>query len=304
LPKRGRGWTRWSRFEDPSKAAFGTWRNTVFLAADDEFHPTMGSSSPRIPTRHLFHEHRGLVGEHGGARPWLQTEKLFEQTYALNAAEFKPEAKLALVNLLNQGRVGFNFFGHGAPYQMTDEDLMDIQTFQNSVINSTSPFVYYAGSCSVGRDDEIDSREPLRNLHHFRSAREASPPWAGMRSTQSSGNTSLASTFWDALLDTSTATPRTTGEALLRAKNFNGEGDDANQELYNLLGDPAIIPFPGTLKVSLDSVPDSLSALSKITLAGTAPGAGTVSCGWIIRFPPTPSPEPIANSSFRPPSSS
>jgi hypothetical protein len=61
----------------------------------------------------------------------------------------------------------------------------------------------------------------------------------------------------------------------LRAKNVNG--DDDNQDLYNLLGDPAIIPFPGLLKVSLDSVPDSLSALTNITLAGNAPGAGTVS---------------------------
>jgi hypothetical protein len=273
----GRAWLdKVELFEDPSKKAFGTWRNTVLLAADDEFHPdTVAFVSPD-PGQDFSGNTEALSESMVNARPWLQTEKLFEQTYPLNAENSKPEAKLALVNLLNQGAMGFNFFGHGAPYQMTDEDLMDIPTFQNSVVNSTSPFVFYAGSCSVGRDDEIASRG-LSEIFTNSAGKGSVAAVGGMRSTQSSGNTSLAVTFWGALLDTSTAIPRTTGESLLRAKNFNVEGDDANQELYNLLGDPAIIPFPGTLKVSLDSVPDSLSALTSIALAGKAPGAQTVS---------------------------
>ncbi|HXP89307.1 MAG TPA: C25 family cysteine peptidase, partial [Fibrobacteria bacterium] len=263
-------------FEDPSKKAFGTWRNTVLLAADDEFHPdTVAFVSPD-PGQDFSGNTEALSESMVNARPWLQTEKLFEQTYPLDAANSKPEAKLALVNLLNQGAMGFNFFGHGAPYQMTDEDLMDIPTFQSSVINPTSPFVFYAGSCSVGRDDLISSRG-LSEIFTISSGKGCVAAVGGMRSTQSSGNTALAVTFWKALLDTSTATPRTTGEALLRAKNFNGEGDDANQQLYNLLGDPATIPFPGLLKVNMDSVPDSLSALTSISLSGNAPGAGTVS---------------------------
>jgi len=259
-------------FEDPSKATLGTWRNTIVLAADDQWQVFVPDNLGHSQQTEQVSE--TMVGQH----PWLVTQKLFEQTYPFdNTGLSKPTAKLALVNLLNQGTVAFNYIGHGAPNQLTDEDLLDLATIQNSVFNSSTPFLFFAGSCTVGRHDFTTSRG-MSELFVTTPGKGTFSGVGGTRPTFSSENTVLGTAFWLRILDT-TGSPATIGEALERAKlaNANGSSSYIIQDLYNILGDPAIVLFPGTLKVSLDSVPDSLSALSNISLAGSAPGAGTVS---------------------------
>ena len=55
---------------------------------------------------------------------------------------------------------------------------------------------------------------------------------------------------------------QTLGEALQYAKLHGRSGSLGgyrNSDLYNLLGDPALVMFPGGLDVRLDSLPDTLS---------------------------------------------
>lgn len=258
-------------FEDPSKANFGTWRNTIVLAADDQWQAGKPDNLGHSQQTEQIAE--AMEVQH----PWLHTERLFEQTYPFDNTGFmKPDARRALVDLLNQGTTAFNYMGHGAPYQLTDEDLMDLPTIQRSVVNSTRPFFFFAGSCTVGRHDVPDSRG-MSETFVVSAGKGTFAGVAGTRPTFSSENTVLATTLWQRVLDT-TGTSPTLGEALQSAKLASAYQSNAYtiQDLYNLLGDPALVLFPGALKVSLDSVPDSLSALSKITLSGTASGAQSV----------------------------
>lgn len=258
-------------FEDPSKADFGPWRNTVVLAADDVMQVAKPDGIPN-------HTNQSEVVDQAmsAARPWIRNEKLYLVNYPVNSVYQKPEAARDLQTLLNQGVVGFNYIGHGSATLLADEDLLNTTAVSRTLTNRTRPFLFFAGSCTVGRNDLAQSRG-LGELLVVTPDKGAFASFAGTRPTFPDGNSALSTQFWELLSDTSKTI--TIGEAILGAKDIllhyntdNGlpGSEFDNRNAYNLLGDPSTVLLPGGLSVDLAPIPDTIAALSVVKVAGRA----------------------------------
>lgn len=256
-------------FEDPSKADFGPWRNTVVLVADDMMQAAKVDEIPNHTNQSEVVDQAMLA-----ARPWLRNEKLYLVNYPVNSVYQKPEAARDLQTLINHGVVGFNFIGHGSAALLADEDLLNITAVSRTLTNRNRPFLFFAGSCTVGRNDLAQSRG-LGEFLVVVPDKGAVASFAGTRPTFPGGNSTLSTRFWELLSDTSDIV--TIGEAMLGAKDILAVSDSddglpgsyyANRNAYNLLGDPATVLLPGGLSVGLAPIPDTIAALSVVKVEG------------------------------------
>jgi hypothetical protein len=255
-------------FESPSKAVYGPWRNTIVLTADDVWQLR---KPDEIPNHTLQSEEIGALLN--GVRPWVRQEKLYLAKYPSNSLFQKPEAARDLQTLLNRGVVGMNYMGHGGQTILADEDLLDNAMVDRTLVNKDRPFLFYAGSCTVGRNDLPDSKG-LSEFLVVAPNKGAMAAIAGTRPSYPGGNARLSGQFWAQVADTSKFV--TIGEALVRSKAINDENLDGiyhNSDIYNILGDPAMVLLPGGLPVSVAGLPDTLSALAKVDVHGRSTGA-------------------------------
>jgi hypothetical protein len=125
----------------------------------------------------------------------------------------------------------------------------------------------------VGRFDGISP--PLGVSLLTTSGRAAVTTISASRATFESYNKQLNNFFFSTVFDT-TAGPRSIGEAMTRARNLvidnestiDNMNDMTNQDAYTLLGDPAM-PLANTgLTLSIDSLPDTIKALSRLHKTG------------------------------------
>jgi len=251
------------RFEDPARASFGPWRNTVVFLADDQ---RQGLSLDLI--RHS-EQIQAISREIEIRRPWVRLLNIYENAYPSTAQGFKPDVRRDLVSALNGEASAFVYMGHGSPGILADEVVMDVPSFQREVRNSDRPWFAVLGSCSVGRNDQVGNTGLLESFV-VSADRGAYAGIAATRITTPLLNRDLFIRFWRSLLDPSR--PTTLGEALQTAKKASEavyNQNYTNQSLYNLLGDPAVVPYPGGIKVALDSIPSVFQPLSHLTLSGT-----------------------------------
>jgi len=260
-------------FETPATADFGPWRNTIVLAADD-----MKQLKDDDNIEHT-EQSEEIADEMLGVRPWLRQEKLFLATYPANAIDQKPEAARDFQTLLNRGAVGVSYMGHGGASILADENLLDNAAVDRTLVNKNRPFLFFAGSCTVGRND-IPAMKGLSENLVIASGKGAAVAVSGTRTTYVDGNLDLAKQFWDRVVDTSKAL--TVGEILVAAKEKLSSSDLVNgtlyrnRDFYNILGDPAQIFMPGGLSVSVGGVPDTIQALSRLLVRGSAASAKQV----------------------------
>jgi hypothetical protein len=256
-------------FEDPSKAEFGPWRNRLVFTADD-----MLQNSTFDGLNHTERVEK-VVRSVDTARPWIRSDKVYLVQYPVNAIGQKPEAARDLQNIINQGVAGMCFLGHGGMGLLADEDLLDVPAIERTFKNSNTPFLFTAGSCTVGRNDLPNSRG-LADALITTSGKGAFATVAATRPTYAPENEAFTTEFWTDLMSQSGG-GLTLGQALLKSKNTATDAFGiANNARYILLGDPAMIPFPGGLSVSPDSVGDTLPAFSKLLFAGKSGTAGWV----------------------------
>jgi hypothetical protein len=253
-------------FENPVSDNLGPWRNSALFAADDQW------QWPKLDD--MGHERSidAIAGIVDSLRPWLRDLRFYESSYPRNISSLKPDATLALVSRLNQGVAAFTYMGHGASTILSDEYLLDVASFTRTVDNPKRPFVFIAGSCTVGRHDD-ESTRGLGELFIVTKGRGSTASLAATRLTHPGDNQNLIERIWRRLL-TGTAA-RTFGEAVLSAKLDPSISSGFNSMLYNILGDPALVLYPVPRTVTLDRLTDSLSALSRVQLSGTSAIAGT-----------------------------
>jgi len=263
-------------FEVPAKAEFGPWRNTVVIAADDMMQQKDPDGIEHTNQSELIAD--AMLRQ----RPWLRQEKLYMVKYPPNALDLKPEAARDFQALLNRGVVGVNYMGHGGMNILADESLLDIPAVDRTLVNKTRPFLFFAGSCTVGRND-VSDQKGLSEYLLVAAGKGAVAAISGTRTTFVGGNLTLSKEFWRAVADTNKTL--TVGEALLAAKESFGptgsndvtpSGTYRNHDFYNLLGDPAMILIPGGIPVSLSGLPDTIAAISRIQLLGRAPKAAQI----------------------------
>ncbi len=251
-------------FEDPSRSTWGSWRNSLVLLADDQY---QSLKTDNMRHSEQIEEMSQKIKEQ---RPWTRQVKIFQNSYPRTANFTKPDVRRDLVRQLNEGVVGFCFIGHGSDAILTDEIVMDEATFRSSVVNPDRPWFFFAGSCSVGRNDRTGSMG-LAALFVNEPGKGAFASIAGTRATLSDNNGIFGNELMVGLMD-SARRGQTLAEAMMYAK-LNGRsgtlGGYRNSDLYNLLGDPALVVFPGGLDVRLDSLPDTLSQLQRLTIRGS-----------------------------------
>lgn len=267
-------------WEDPAMAVTGPWRNTFLGVADDMQVRTNGGSPDPIyhPNGDRGHTHvtERLLQDIQKVRPWAQLRKVYEVEYPSNAVLEKPDAQRALIDQLNRGVVAWQFMGHGGFDILTDERLLDTRSALAGLTNKEYPHIFYAGSCTVGRFDLADNRG-LSEALLVAARKGAVAAISGTRPSYPDDNERLARNFWTAALSNpNPSRPTTLGEAFQKAQNsFTSGASDLqslypNSTVYNLLGDPAMIPFPAGSSLSLESTPDTIAALDATTVSGSA----------------------------------
>lgn len=258
--------TKLEIFEDPAKAEFGPWRNRIVYTADDML---QNSNYDKIEHTEQVEE---VVRSVDSARPWIRSDKIYLVQYPANAIFQKPEAARDLQNIINQGVSGMCYLGHGGMGLLADEDLLDVPAIERTLKNSTTPFLFSAGSCTVGRNDLPNARG-LADALVVSAGRGAYATIAATRPTYPGPNTLFTTELWTDLTSSHNR-DLTLGEALLKAKLK--AADPSNSQRYNLLGDPSTVPYPGGLVVQPDSIGDTLAAFSKVRFAGSSGSAGRV----------------------------
>lgn len=266
------------RWEDPDLALTGPWRNTFLSTADDMTVRANGGSNDPIYGVNGYSGHTNsaerLVDAALGVRPWLNLRKVYEVEYPLNSVLEKPDAQRALLDQLNRGVAVMMYMGHGGYDILADERLLDTRSAVLGLSNTQTPFLLYAGSCTVGRHD----LSPLRGLSEtlvITRDKGAVASIAGTRPSFPDDNERLASNFWKLVFCTAPGgQPRTLGEAFQDAQNsFNSSASDRqslypNSSIYNLLGDPGMVPFPAGSPLTLETPIDTLAALDTRLLQG------------------------------------
>lgn len=251
--------------EDTRKADWGSWRNSMLFVADDDMQRDIEDQIKGTIAHYASSER--VAGVVGSLRPSMTLRKAYLFEYPWNASYEKPEASRAIINEINSG-VGFvNFFGHGSPVQWTDERVLspaEVPQFYNArqypVISSYS--------CGVGLFDLPGKVSLSEDLVKAPGA-GAIAAISAARSSGATSNEMLAMNFYRSMFDTA----RTIGMAMVAAKALT---NDANSEVYLIMGDPAIRFFEParTVRLEIDDsfgkpLSDTLKALQPITIKGT-----------------------------------
>lgn len=260
-------------WEDPARASAGPWRNTFLLTADDMVVREDGGSPDDYQGSSGHTEMSETVGDAiRSARPWAQFRKVYEVEYPMNAVLEKPDAQRALLDGLNRGVAVMQYFGHGGSDILADERLLDTRSALDGLSNSRTPFLFLAGSCTVGRHDMGASRGLAEALVAAEN-KGAVASIAATRPSYGTTNREFLKDFWLDLLPRKTdGRSSTLGEAMRDARNIQtkGRGFYDDNLYFDLLGDPAMVPFPAGSPLSLENAPDTLSALDSRHLNGVA----------------------------------
>lgn len=253
--------------EDPSAADLGPWRNRMLLVNDDDM---QGIDVDPLLDDHLSSSEL-IDSMVEGLCPAIDVLKVNEFEYPWDAQHEKPEAKQALINGINSGVAYFNYFGHGASNVLADEHIFMAEDIGSLHNNNEYP-LFSAFSCSVGEFDQPGSKRSLSEYCVLAPGSGAIAAISATREAYASDNEKLAKNFFCFCFDTTDTAARTTGQALMLAKEI---GLDDNQKSYCFLGDPSIQLLRPARRISLSItdntgtvLKDTLKALQQVTLRG------------------------------------
>ena len=253
----------------------GNWKNVVCLAADDEDGNTYMSDS------------EGLSRVLADSVPYINVDKIyldaFRQVTSVNGQSY-PDVTTAINNRINSGALIFNYVGHGNENGLAHERVVKTEDI-NSWKNGARLPLFITATCEFSRFDDIDLNIITREMSGKTSAGEM------VLLNSEGGGIALMSTtrvvyaapnyflnkniFRYAFTRDSSGNALSLGDIIKLAKISSGSGP--NKRNFSLLGDPAVrLAYPWHGMVVTDSInhievtgsPDSLKALSKITVSG------------------------------------
>lgn len=244
------------------------WKSTLLLAADDSKNGQDIDHGQHTDKQEKLALMLDSASDKMGFR-W-NMKKVYLIDYEYDAAGQKREAIDDFMNILNQGALMTNYFGHGSKVAWASEGLLN-QSYSSKLENYKTYTVLNSFSCTVGRFDDGNSRS-LSEVFLLAPRVGSIASVGAARETYGYQNENLADSYVsNALLNSGS----TLGEAFMKAKGvtnlINSQQRD-NNEFYLLLGEPVIqMPING-FKVTLDSKIDSVKALDKMKLSGTVDG--------------------------------
>jgi len=223
----------------------GLWSNRVLMVADDGYTPKYNN---------------GTEPEYGENAHTAQTQEIsqdylpasIDQASVIGAyydfppgSRVKPLARQDINSFLNEGVTLFNYVGHGAENNLSDEQMFQSQDIGN-LTNGMKRGVFIAFSCDVGVYDSPSRRSMAETF----ITSENGGTIASICASQTSyifDNERLSEFFYGALFpDQHVSATQTLSAALLEGKANMGNADYRhNSQRYTLLGDPALrLPHP------------------------------------------------------------
>ena len=245
---------------------FGPWRQKVTLIADDAARPEPNHGSISTGQSHTINsdEIAELIPSS------MKIEKLYMMEYPeVNDASaygvIKPEATQALFNSLNSGTGIISYIGHGSPYQLAQEKLLDLNRGDINQIDVKKRFpLWIVGTCSFGWfDDPLNesfSEELIRSKMN-----SASMIISTSRPITVIGNERYTKNLFENIFENNIPSRRSIGSILQSIKDGTTES-----QYFHLFGDPAMLaPIPKDTLVSLTISPDTLRTLEEGTFTGS-----------------------------------
>ena len=237
--------------ETPS---FGPWRNKINLVADDEF----GQSSTE--TKHT--EDSENLAENYIPRVF-DISKIYLMEYPFNSVGQKPGANQAIIEAFDQGTLMMNWIGHGNTDLWAHEHVLNKGDVPRLSSNNRRLPLVFAATCEVGYFMNPIKQSLGEDL--FNAANKgASAVIAASGLVYPEPNFEINRLFYENVLDTSRPS---LGQALFIAK-FLSTLNNWNDRAYVLFGDAATKLGIPRLRVKMNANPDTLSALSLVTVSG------------------------------------
>ena len=245
---------------------FGPWRQKITLVADDAARPEPNHGSISTGKSHTLNSEQlaSLVPN------TLFTNKIYMMEYpeisdASAYGVIKPDATNALLNALNSGTAIVSYIGHGSPYQLAQERLLDLNRGDINQINTGNKLpVWIVGTCSFGHFDDPISESFAEELVRD-PMNAASMVISTTRPITVTGNERYTEDIFEAIFTNNNVSESKVGILLQSIKDGTSEA-----QYFHLLGDPAMqLPMPKDTLVTVNISPDTLKTLETGTYTGT-----------------------------------
>ncbi|MBL4654857.1 MAG: type IX secretion system sortase PorU, partial [Bacteroidia bacterium] len=247
-----------------STSTFGDWRNMLTFLADDEDGNT-----------HI-NDADNLAKDVDKDSPVYNIDKIYfdayQQTYT-SGGERYPDAKTAVNNRIESGTFILNYTGHGGEVGLSHERVIGLDDINNWE-NYDKLMLMVTATCEFSRYDDPE-RTSAGEVCLLNNKGGAIGLMSTTRLVYSSPNFDLNRKFYqNVFVLNNDGTKPALGDVFKNTKN--ARGTDSNTRNFTLLGDPAMtLAYPtyniNTTQInsqSLDSIPDTLKALSKVTISG------------------------------------
>lgn len=260
-------------------SAQGEWRNTVALVADDG--PNGEDSNDGVT---FSRDNESIISGIAASSPYLNYSKLYAAFYkeeTVGGGRRRPDAYQAIIDQLNRGALAINYIGHGNPVVWTSEAIFQPATSLLQLTNSDRLTFCTVATCDFGRADDPSLQSGSEDM-----LTKAGGGAIGLITTNrailiSSGSSNPPIIFRRLFERNPAGLLNRVGESYYRFKLDLGGSNDTDK--FYLLCDPALRLVAGKSVAVIDSIngkapsaaaPDTLKALSRVSLAGSTPDAG------------------------------
>ncbi|MEK7727657.1 MAG: type IX secretion system sortase PorU [candidate division KSB1 bacterium] len=243
--------------------AFGAWRNTVIMVADDELYT---GGVPNGETIHTSDTER--LAQNFTPR-YFDVKKLYLMEYAaVQSASVsgvkKPTATEALLRLLNNGSLIVNYTGHGNPTVWAHERVLELSEDFDRIQNGDRQAVWIAATCTFGKFDDPDRQSFAEQLVMV-PKRGAIAALATVRDVFSTSNAALNQAYYQSVF-LSDQSSQYLGTAMVNARARTN--NQVNDEKFHLYGDPSMrLGMPRYSAQIVSS--DTIKALALTKVKGT-----------------------------------
>jgi len=237
----------------------GFWRNNILIMADDEH--KKGVLEGLSQSHGMNHTARAQDAE-DFITDTIIVDKVLGIEYGFDEYQNKPEARIAQIESVNQGRLIWYFIGHGNEDVLGDEDYFRASLHMDLLDNLEHLPLFLAASCEVGKFDnsEIDCMAE-RFLFYDNGGSIVSI--AATARVSPTPNTLLMKYVLRNIIDER----MNIGNALRDAK-LNSNAALYNSQYFNVLGDPILDVLPPETVGNIAGIPDSVQARQTVNLSG------------------------------------